>query len=125
MWASARLVGDDGEVWEGRALCVAVANAKSYGAGLIIAPLADIRDGLLDVVIVEAMSKLAFMRSFPLLLNGRINTHRRVHSLRGTEVHIETSEPSPVLVDGDIKTRTPMTVALLAEEAKLWLPGPG
>jgi diacylglycerol kinase (ATP) len=111
-----------GEVWEGRALLVAVANAKSYGAGMIIAPQADIGDGLLDVVVVEAMGKLAFIRSFPLVMRGELEGHPNVRMWQAAEVHIETSEPTPVLVDGDIHCHTPLTVRVMPQRARLWLP---
>ncbi|HJN17795.1 MAG TPA: diacylglycerol kinase family protein [Armatimonadota bacterium] len=112
----------DGEVWEGKALLVAIANAKSYGAGLMIAPLADIRDGELDVVIIEAVGKLAFVRSFSLMLKGTLHTDPRVRTIRGKQVLVETSEPTPVLVDGDIQLDTPLAVRILPQRARLWLP---
>jgi len=43
----------DGHRWEGRALLVAFANAQSYGAGMRIAPKAQLEDGLMDVVVVS------------------------------------------------------------------------
>ncbi len=116
-------VAVDGEAWEGRALLVAVANATSYGAGMRIAPHADIADGLLDVVLVECMGRCAFAINFPRVFRGTHLTQPAVHVWRGREAVVETPEPSPVLVDGDIRGETPVTVRVSAGRVRFWLPG--
>ncbi len=113
----------DGERWEGRALLVAIANARSYGAGMMIAPHARIDDGLLDVVLVEHMTRASFVRHFPRVMRGTHLSLPCVRTWRGTEVSIETDEPSPVLIDGDLKSETPLTVQIAAGRARLWMPG--
>ena len=47
-----------------------VANGGYYGGGMHVAPAADPRDGLFDVVVVGAMSKLELLRAFPASLQG-------------------------------------------------------
>ncbi|MGD9495072.1 MAG: diacylglycerol kinase family protein [Armatimonadota bacterium] len=111
--------------WEGEALLLAVANAQSYGAGMRIAPQARIDDGLLDVVLVRPLARLAFLWSFPRVLRGTHLTHPAVSSWRGRQVRIETPEPSPLLVDGDLRGQTPVSVAVASGRARLWLPAPG
>ncbi|MGC9317803.1 MAG: diacylglycerol/lipid kinase family protein [Armatimonadota bacterium] len=113
----------DDESWEGRALLVAVANGRSYGAGMQIAPRALIDDGLLDVVLVRHLGRLAFLASFPRVLSGSHLTHPAVRTWRASEVIVETPAPSPVLVDGDIRTRTPVTVRMAPARARFWMPG--
>ncbi len=110
------------ETWEGRALLVAVANATCYGAGMRIAPEADITDGLLDVVLVEYVSRLAFVRAFPRVLRGTHLTHPAVHVWRAPECAIETAETAPVLVDGDVQLQTPLRVRVAHRRARLWMP---
>ena len=108
--------------WEGRALLVAIANATCYGAGMKIAPEADITDGLLDVVLVEHLGRLAFVRAFPRVFRGTHLSHRAVHTWRASECVVETPEPAPVLVDGDVRLRTPLRVRVAHRKAKLWMP---
>jgi diacylglycerol kinase (ATP) len=113
----------DDEQWEGRALLLAVANARSYGAGMKIAPTAEIDDGLLDVVLVEHVSRLEFIRSFPKVLRGTHTDHPAVRTWRGAEVTVETPQPSPVLVDGDLRCQTPLHVRVSPGRARLLMPG--
>ena len=115
-------VGD--EQWEGLALLLAVANARSYGAGMKIAPEAKIDDGLLNVVVVEHMSRIAFLRNFPKVLRGTHIAHPAVRTWRASEVSIETPKPSPALVDGDVQCETPLHVRVSHSRARFWMPAP-
>lgn len=114
----------DGDRWEGSALLVAVANSRSYGAGMMIAPHAQIDDGLLDVVLVEHISRSCFAASFPRVMRGTHLSLPFVHTWRGSRVSIETDEPSPVLIDGDLSGETPVNVEVADGRGLLWMPGP-
>ncbi len=63
-------VSVDGVVGEYAAANVVVANSAYYGKGMKIAPDAAVDDGLLDVVVIEAASRLALMRSLPKVYDG-------------------------------------------------------
>lgn len=115
---------DSKTVWEGQALLLAIANAQSYGAGMRIAPMARVDDGVINVVLVEHMSRLEVIRNFPRVFRGTHISHPAVHTWEGREVTIETPDgPAPALVDGDVQCRTPLTVRMSAGRAKLLLPG--
>jgi len=49
------------EVIRDKFLLCAVANAKWYGGGFKVAPLADVTDGLLDVMMIKNVSRMTFM----------------------------------------------------------------
>jgi len=112
----------DDEAWQGPALLLAVTNAESYGAGMKIAPGAEIDDGLLDVVLVRHMGRLDVLRTFPKVLRGTHTTHPAVTTWQATQVSIETPEPSPLLVDGDLQGQTPVTVRIALGRARFWMP---
>jgi len=61
----------DGEVFDEEVFMVAVANGKYYGGGIKIAPLADINDGLLDVLIVTDIDRAKVMKFLPLAIAGK------------------------------------------------------
>lgn len=109
--------------WEGRALVIAIANAQSYGAGMRIAPSADITDGLLDVVLVEQMGRLAFMWSFGQVFRGTHANHPKVSMWQGTEVTVETAKPRPALVDGELLAETPLHIRIAPKRGRIWMPG--
>jgi diacylglycerol kinase (ATP) len=79
----------DGRVWEGDGTLVAVANTRSFGGGLLIAPSAEPDDGLLDVVIADGLSRSRLLRLFPRLYRGTHVTDPAVHVHRARSVLIE------------------------------------
>jgi diacylglycerol kinase (ATP) len=79
----------DGRVWEGDGTLVAVANTRSFGGGLLIAPDAKPDDGLLEIVIADGLSRSRLLRLFPRLYRGTHVTHPAVHVHRARSVLIE------------------------------------
>lgn len=98
----------DGEPWEVDAMLVAVANARSYGGGMRIAADADIADGLLDVVVVGAMSKLSLLRAFPRVYKGTHLTDPRV-TVRRARVVVLESPGVVAYADGERYAELPVT----------------
>ncbi|WP_043627888.1 diacylglycerol/lipid kinase family protein [Nonomuraea candida] len=85
-----RITLDGHEVIEREAMLVAVANTRSYGAGMRVCPDARFDDGLLDVMILEAVSKAEFLRVFPSVYRGTHVGHRAVSVRRARSVRVET-----------------------------------
>ena len=94
-------VSVDGETREYAAANVVVANSAYYGKGMKIAPAAVLDDGLLDVVVIEAASKLALMRSLPKVYDGGHVDLPEVTVLRGRRVELAADARQPMPVGGD------------------------
>ena len=94
-------VGVDGTEREYAAATVVVANSAYYGKGMKIAPAATIDDGLLDVVVIEAGSKVDLLRSLPTVYDGAHVERPEVTVLTGTRVEIRGRARSPIPVGGD------------------------
>ncbi len=69
----------DGVEHASRAWLVAVANTRYYAGGMMIAPGAEIDDGLLDVCLVGPVARGEFLARFPSVFRG---THTRVEEVR-------------------------------------------
>lgn len=93
----------DGEMWyEGKAYAVAVANGTTFGHGMKIAPNAQVRDGLFDVILVENASPLSLLAAMPRLYNGTHLTHPAVHAGRAATVQVTSSgQPLGIELDGE------------------------
>jgi YegS/Rv2252/BmrU family lipid kinase len=83
------------------AATVVVANSAYYGSGMKIAPAAAVSDGLLDIVVIEAASRLALMRSLPKVYDGAHIDLAEVTVLSGKRVELRASSSRPVPVGGD------------------------
>ena len=85
----------DGEVRHTDAMLVAVGNGPSFGGGLRITEGAVLDDGLLDVVVIKPMSKLALVRTYPKLFSGTHVTHPQYEHHRVRRVTVA----APGIVD--------------------------
>lgn len=99
----------DGQTHELRALMCAVANATSYGGGMLVAPAAKLDDGLLDICLIAEAGRVEFLRAFPGVFKGTHVSHPKVTMLQGREIRIDSDPPLPVLVDGDVRGFTPVS----------------
>jgi diacylglycerol kinase (ATP) len=91
----------DGERCEARAWFVVVANGPSYGGGMRIAPAARIDDGLLDVVVAGAISRVGFLANLPKVYSGRHVDHPTVSVHRASKVEVTADRPLWVYADGE------------------------
>ena len=83
------------------AMLVVVGSGIAFGGGMRVLPDASIVDGLMDVCIVEALSKAAFLRAFPRVFAGRHTSHPKVRMLTATSVSIEANRAMQVYADGE------------------------
>jgi diacylglycerol kinase (ATP) len=83
------------------AMLAVVGNGASYGGGMKVLPAASVTDGLLDVCIVEELSRMAFLRAFPRVFRGTHVSHPKVRMLRGRTVKLEADRRIQVYADGE------------------------
>lgn len=89
-------------LYSGPILLAAVANGTSFGKGMRIAPLARLNDGLLDVVVVEAVKGMQLLRRLPLVYLGRHLRLPQVRFARGKEIRVDFADRLPPFdVDGE------------------------
>lgn len=91
----------DGEAFTLDAMLVVVGSGLAYGGGMKVLPNASLVDGVLDVCIVEALSKGAFLRAFPKVFMGKHTDHPNVRMMRATEVTVEANRGMQVYADGE------------------------
>ncbi len=82
----------DGRTHEQAAFNVVVANSGYYGSGMHIAPMADVHDGLLDVVVLPADSRFSMIRRLPKVYDGSHIDLPEVSVLRGSEVVVSAHD---------------------------------
>lgn len=91
----------DGTKWSGKALFITVANANQWGNEARIAPMASLRDGLLDVIVVRNFKTVEIPALAAKLLSGHLFNNRNLLHLSGSQILIRRSSPGPVHKDGD------------------------
>ncbi|MDQ3393164.1 MAG: diacylglycerol kinase family lipid kinase [Bacteroidota bacterium] len=91
----------DGETFHKKAFSITLANASQFGNNAYIAPQADIKDGFLDLCIVnEYPKKYAFHLGYR-LFNKTINQSRFVETKRVKEITISVDKGKWFHLDGE------------------------
>jgi diacylglycerol kinase (ATP) len=111
----AKINGEDRDI-DGM-LC-AVANAPSYGGGMLVAPGASVDDGELDLFVVHKISKAELIKVFPKVFTGEHVSHPAVEIIRCESVTL-LSEGVPVYADGEAAGSLPMTVSIAPMSLKV------
>ena len=92
---------DKTDWFEGNIYVAAIANGRSIGQGILIAPDAIIDDALFDVVIAEEMPFLELIRVFPTIYTGKHISHPKVKVQRAKKVHIISKTGQKIGMDLD------------------------
>lgn len=102
----------DGEHRSFDAMLCAVANGPAFGGGMMIAPEANVEDGLLDLFIVHAMSRVELLKVFPKVYTGRHVTHPAVEFVRAKSLKLSSGN-MPVYSDGEARGHSPLTATVV------------
>jgi YegS/Rv2252/BmrU family lipid kinase len=90
---------------------VGTANSKAYGGGMYAAPDALLDDGMLEVIVVEAMSRRRFLTDLlPKVFKGTHVGLPAVRVFRAKEVEISADRPFTMYADGDPIGELPVRV---------------
>jgi diacylglycerol kinase (ATP) len=91
----------DDEIFTERVMMVTVANGRFYGGGMKIAPEAKMDDGVLDICIVQEISKLELLWQFPKVFRGTHIFHPRVLMRTGKKIKLVSDENRSIFADGE------------------------
>ena len=98
--------------FEASAYTVVVANAGRYGAGLHVAPGAQVADGQLDVVVIGAFARRRFPRLLRAMRAGDHVVWPEVTVRRGRSVTVAADRPLSARGDGEALGALPVTVTV-------------
>ncbi|MBF6209010.1 YegS/Rv2252/BmrU family lipid kinase [Streptomyces gardneri] len=99
----------EGALLETEAVMVAVGNTRTYGGGMLICPDAIMDDGLLDLTVVGALSRVEMLRLLPALSAGKRRDHPEVKQFRAAAVTL-TAAGAPATADGEPAGTLPITI---------------
>lgn len=84
-----------------KAFLISCANASQYGNNAYIAPQASVRDGLLDVTIIEPFKAIDAPAISFQLFNGTLDKNSRIKTFRCKKLHIHRQNRGAIHYDGD------------------------
>ncbi len=92
---------DDSGTTRYRAFLIACANASQYGNNAYIAPGATMRDGMMDVIIMEPFDVLDAPQIAADLFMKTLGNNSKIKTFRSKSIHIHRTEPGAIHFDGD------------------------
>ncbi len=105
-------------------LLIAVGNGAAYGGGMKICPGARIDDGLLNVLLVDALHGFPLLGLLAMVFRGGHLRDRRVSMVQAREIHVDGPSSVPVHADGEVIGGLPATFSVKPGALQLWTPGP-
>lgn len=105
------------------AFVIAVANSGQYGNNARIAPLASLRDGLLDVVVVDDTKIIDAAFLLMRLFSGTFHQAAGVTTLQTTELTIKRPTEGPAHLDGEpITLPAELHIRVVPQSLRLLVP---
>jgi diacylglycerol kinase (ATP) len=104
---------------ENRYLMISVANGSRYGGGFMVAPKAIINDGVLDLVLVEALPVLQRLRYLPLMKKGGHITRSFVAYYNVEKIIITSDQILPAHLDGELLCSNRFEIYILKAKYQL------
>jgi diacylglycerol kinase (ATP) len=106
----------EGGLYDGRAFVAFVCVGRYCGGGMRVAPDADLRDGLFDVVLVGDLGRVDVLLSLRRLFDGTIAAHPKVRTLRCARLTLAGGSGATALgveADGELIGCAPVSLRML------------
>jgi len=92
----------DGREVTGRHVLVCIGNGPRVGGGFLLTPDAVNSDGVFDLCLVDAMTRLRVLRTLPKAIAGTHVTAPGVHMTRGRVIEFRSRDGFPFHADGEV-----------------------
>ena len=110
----------DGKLLERDNTFVEVSNT-TYTSNFYMAPKAKIDDGLLDITLLNKLSRIGLLKAFPKVFTGEHVNLPSVETFTAKHIKITTVPPKVLTPDGELIGITPVEIECLHHEIKvLW-----
>lgn len=105
-----------------RALIACAGNGQRIGGGIPICPEAAIDDGLMDIVIVDDISRPGIPGAFLKLMKRQILQLPSTAFHRASRLRVAADGPMPIQIDGEIYEDLPFDVRVISGKLRVYRP---
>jgi diacylglycerol kinase (ATP) len=96
-----------------RSNLVVIGNGRFAGGGMMLAPLAELDDGELDVILTHSPTRLDIIRELPRIYRGGLLENAKVSLHKAQSVLVEAAERLAIDIDGESPGIAPARVTVL------------
>ncbi len=112
----------DGKTIKRQGVFVEVANSRYTGTNFLMAPKAKLDDGLLDVVILNKISRLKLLRLFTSIYDGSHIDYPEIEYLQAKSIKVTEAQPTQLIPDGEVLGETPAEFSCLHHAIEFFWP---
>lgn len=113
----------NGETIDGQKTLICVCNGRFYGGGFNPVPEADPSDGLLDVLVVEKVSRLKVASVVGTYKNGGYKKlPKYIRHLRTRSITIHCDKQTPINLDGELRMAKDVTMSVAPQKVRFFYP---
>ncbi len=113
--SSSGTVTVDGVVFEGDFCFVLACNTQHTGKAMKMAPLADLSDGLMDILVVKRQPFYKLLQLFPQIFSGSHINSTLLTYLKAKSFSVK-ADPQMLVVDGEIQCTAPFSATILPQQ---------
>ena len=106
----------DGVMQQRDVVMVEVANSRYTGTKFKIAPKAKLNDGLLDLIILNKITRLKLLKVFHIIYDGSHINYPEIEYIQAKQIKVTQKEPGQLIPDGEILGFSPVEFNCLAGE---------
>ena len=113
----------NGETYDGEFTFVCVCNGRFYGGGFNPIPEADPTDGMLDVLLVDKVSRAQVPFIIGKYKDGRYKELPEIaRYIKTDSIRIICDNPSPISLDGEMRTAQVVEMSVAKEKIRFFYP---
>ncbi len=109
----------DGEMHIIDSLFTEISNTR-YTSNFLMAPTAEIDDGLLDITVLENLSRIKLLKALPKTFTGEHVDLPEVKTWKASKIKITTDVPKVLTPDGELLGITPIEVECLKQDIEVF-----
>jgi diacylglycerol kinase (ATP) len=105
----------DGKASNKRALGVIINNGDSFAGGMRLSPLADLADGVMDIVVLGDINAIEFIKGLAMAYKGTLAKHTKVDIHKAKSVEVNSKEQLYIQADGELLGTCPAFFKILPQ----------
>jgi diacylglycerol kinase (ATP) len=98
---------------------VEISNSKYTGGAYLIAPKAKLDDGKLDLIILNKLSRINLLKTFPKIFDGSHIHSKFVDYVQAERISLKAKNPIGLSPDGEIYGEFPAEISCLQKEIEI------
>ena len=102
---------------------ICACNGRFYGGGFNPVPEADPQDGILDILLVDKVSRLTVLGLIGTYKKGKYATlPQKIRHIRTNHLHIHSDHPTALNMDGEIRHIQDVDISIAPEKLRFFYP---